>query len=98
MTSINSDRFADFHISFTIAGRVFSQTVKNTTLNAAYARMDLLVDAAEAEAAKGRLRHLAPLCAYNCQVRQIERIEPEVRAQMAILRGYGATRRASGLA
>ena len=94
----SSSRFADFHISFTIGGRVVSQTVKNTTLNAAYARMDLLVDEAEAEAAQGRQRHLMPLCAYNCKVRQIERIEPEVRAQMAIARGDGAARRSSGWA
>lgn len=97
MPITTENRFADYHISFTIAGRVVSQTLKNTTLNAAYARMDLMVEEAESEAARGRLRHLAPLCAYNCQVRQIERIDPEVRAQMAIMRAAGATRRACGL-
>lgn len=90
-------RLADFHISFSIGGRVVSQTVKNTTMNAAYARMDMLIEQAEDEANFGRLRHLAPLCAYNCQVRQIERIDPTVRAQMAMARAAGATRRACGL-
>ena len=81
---------ADFHISFNIGGRVVSATVKCTTLNAAYARMDLMVDQAEEEANVGRSRQLAPVCAYNCNIRQIERIEPDVRAHMAQARAHGA--------
>lgn len=84
----------NFHISFTIAGRVFSHTVKHTTMNAAYARMDLLTEQAEAEAAKGPIKGRG--LAYNCMIRKIEYIDPEVRTQMAIARGDGAARRASG--
>ena len=81
----------DFHISFNIGGRVVSATVKHTTLNAAYARMDLMVDQAEKEANANRSRRLAPVCAYNCNVRQIERIDPVIRTHMAQARAHGQT-------
>jgi hypothetical protein len=87
-------RLGDFHISFSIAGRVHSHTVKYTTLNAAYADMDRLVEEAEAAAATGPIKGRG--LAYNCAVRKIERLDPEVRAQLAIAHGDGAARRASG--
>lgn len=80
-------RLGDFHISFTIAGRVVSETIKHTTSNAAHARLDRLTDEAE-EQAKGRA------VAQNCKVRQ--RIDPETMALMAHARGEGVARRASG--
>ena len=87
-------RLGDFHISFSIAGRVHSHTIKHTTMNAAYADMDRLVEEAKTVAAQGPVKGRG--LAYNCVVRKIEHIDPEVRAQMAIARGDGAARRASG--
>lgn len=87
--------FALYRISFTLAGRTFSDRVR-CTLQAAYARLDLLVDVSEEELNMTRLRHLAPLVATNCRVLKIEEMDAYTRAQLAIARGDGAARRANG--
>ena len=85
-------RLADFHVSFTIGGRVFSRTIKHTTLTAAHAFMDRWVEEMEDEITVEQSQRLAPACARNCTVRKIERIDPEVRAHMAQARAHGASR------
>lgn len=64
-----------FHISFNIAGRTVSDKVRG--INGAYARLDLLVEQAEAEELT-RTRRI--VLADNCKVREVEELSPEVRS------------------
>ena len=74
-----------FHVSFNIGGRVVSDRVRGHM--AAVARLDVLVEEAEAneQSAKRRI-----VLASNCKVREVEEIDPYVRATMAIMRGMTA--------
>jgi len=85
-------RLSDFHVSFNINGRVVSRNIEHTTHCAAVAHLDLLVEQAEAEAMLSPRRRDRGL-ATNLSVRKIERIAPDVRAQMAIARAHGNAHR-----
>lgn len=85
-------RLADYHLSFNLGGRTYSCTIKHTTYNAAHAAMWRWSDDIEDEInAERRSRGLGLILTYNCNVRKIEHIEPEVRAHMAQARAHGET-------
>lgn len=79
-----------WHISFAVGGRVHSDRVQGS-IDAAHARLDLLVERAEVAANLGRARHLAPIVAERCAIRPLE--DPEVSAALARCRGAGRARR-----
>ena len=63
-----------YHISLTIAGRVVSSKVRG--INAAYARLDLMIEQEEAveQDAKGRI-----VLAENCKIRAVTELDPVTR-------------------
>jgi len=63
-----------YHVSLTIAGRVVSSKVRG--INAAYARLDLLIEQEEAaeQIARGKI-----VLAENCKIRVVEELDPVTR-------------------
>ena len=85
-------RLADYHLSFDLGGRTYSHTIRHTTYNGAHAAMQRWSDDIEDEVnAERRSRGLGLILTYNCAVRKIERIEPDVLAHMAQARAHGRT-------
>lgn len=65
-----------YHVSLTIAGRVVSSKVRG--INAAYARLDLMIEQEEASELTTRRKIVL---AENCKIRAVEELD-------AVTRGY----------